>query len=119
MFLKKSKPLASAVILTALAFPAASAADVDLRNPDSRSAAIASERADTYLDLRNPDSRGPAVEVETAVPETPSPVEAQATSSGFDWGDAGIGAGAVLGLLLIGISVVFTVSHRRNRALAT
>jgi hypothetical protein len=36
-------------------------------------------------------------------------------SGGFDWGDAGIGAGAVLGLLLIGLSVTFTVVHRRNR----
>jgi hypothetical protein len=38
---------------------------------------------------------------------------AQATSSGFDWGDAGIGAGSALGLLfLTGFAVAVT---RRNR----
>jgi hypothetical protein len=33
-------------------------------------------------------------------------------SGGFDWGDAGIGAGAVFGLVLIGAGGTLVVTHR-------
>jgi hypothetical protein len=36
-------------------------------------------------------------------------------SSGFDWRDAGIGAGGLLGLALIAIGGTAAVAHRRHR----
>jgi hypothetical protein len=35
-------------------------------------------------------------------------------SSGFDWADAGIGAGAVVGLTLAGLGATLTVTRRRQ-----
>jgi hypothetical protein len=112
-----SRELAAAIAVVALAAPATSAAYQDLRNPDTRDAAAASQEAAIgaqrekpgYQDLRNPDTRHPAIESQRGgVTETPQ-------SPGFDWGDAGIGAGAVLGVVLILLSVMFAVVHRRNR----
>ena len=125
-----SKYVAAAVAALALALPAASAGSQDLRNPDTRGAAIEAERA--ARDLRNPDTRGAAVESERAYVNrirsmsantyraedvaTPPRVVA---SPGFDWGDAAIGAGSVLGLLMIAASAMFGVVHRRTRTATT
>lgn len=126
------KQLAAAISVVALAVPATSAATVDLRNPDSKAAAIeAQHEQQGYVDLRSPDSKDAAI---NSQPETgyvdlrspdakdvgrvaqtvPPPEIVQAPA--FDWGDAGIGAGSVLGLLLIALSVMFAVAHRRGRS---
>ena len=93
----------------------------DLRNPDSKAAAIEAQREQpVYQDLRNPDSKAAAIEAQRGTPaETPAPPTIAQSSPGFDWGDAGIGAGSALGLLLIALSVSFTVAHRRNRTATT
>jgi hypothetical protein len=39
--------------------------------------------------------------------------------SGFDWGDAGIGAAGGLAISLLGIGGVMTVTQRRTRRAAT
>jgi hypothetical protein len=36
-------------------------------------------------------------------------------SSGFHWGDAGIGAGGMLALTAIGLGAALTLTHRRNQ----
>ncbi len=92
----------------------------DLRNPDSKAAAIEAQREQpVYQDLRNPDSKAAAIEAQRGTPaETPAPPTI-AQAPGFDWGDAGIGAGSALGLLLIALSVSFTVAHRRSRTATT
>ncbi len=61
------------------------------------------------VDLRSPDARdaGRVAQSPTSAPEVTD-------TTGFDWGDAGIGAGSVLGLLLISLSVMFAVVHRRR-----
>jgi hypothetical protein len=115
-------PLVAALAVVAFAVPATSAAQ-DYRNPDSKAAAIEAQRdgqtktdlpsrrdQQAYVDLRSPDAR----DAGRVAPSTPPPPEI-ATSPGFDWGDAGIGAGSVLGLLLITLSIMFAVVHRRNR----
>jgi hypothetical protein len=68
------------------------------------------------VDHRSPDAQDNSF-VRSPAPKVTEPVIA-ASSSGFDWGDAGIGAGAALGLLLIGLSVTFTIVHHRNRTAA-
>ena len=100
--------LVAALAVVAFAVPATSAAQ-DYRNPDSRAAAIEVE-GDRYVDLRSPDARDAGRDA-PSVPPTPE----IANAHGFDWGDAGIGAGSVLGLLLIALSIMFGVVHRRSR----
>ena len=98
---------AVAIAVLALAAPAGSAA-VDFRSPDSRAAAIEARSQDP-VDLRSPDARdaGQVTQSTSIAPEA-------GESQGFDWGDAAIGAGSVLGLLLIGLSAAFAVVHRRR-----
>ena len=55
-----------------------------------------------------------AVNVSTrAIPS--ARLSAAAPSSGFDWGDAGIGAGSMLALTVIGVGGVLAASNRRGR----
>ena len=85
----------------------------DLRSPDARDAAA----VQTTKDLRSPDSRdaaegrgtfnAPAVMV-VKLPQPPP------AARGFDWGDAGIGAGALLGLMALGLGGSFAVAHRKH-----
>ena len=119
-----SKYVAAAVAALALGLPATSAGYEDLRNPDSKAAAIEAERA--ARDLRNPDTRGDAIaaerervrEITSDAAETTAPPRV-VDSQGFDWGDAAVGAGSVLGLLMIAASAMFGVVHRRSRTATT
>src|SRR5688500_14079493 len=84
----------------ALAFPAGAAAQQDLRSPDARDAARET-LGQPAQDLRSPDARDAASDL------APAPVESSVTivrtqGDGFDWGDAGIGAGGILAVLLLG-----------------
>jgi hypothetical protein len=57
----------------------------------------------------NPPQRTPATQIATL------PTQATgAQSNGFDWGDAGIGAGAVALLVLGSFAARLTVAHRRR-----
>ena len=46
---------------------------------------------------------------------SPTPGHVVAHSAGFDWGDAGIGAGGMLALIVIGLGGALTLTRRRNR----
>ena len=122
--------LLAAALSAALAAPATAR---DLRNPDNRdSAASVTSRAvpdlrspdardaaavQTTKDLRSPDSRdaaegrgtfnAPAVIV-VKLPQSPP------AARGLDWGDAGIGAGALLGLMALGLGGSYAVVHRKD-----
>jgi hypothetical protein len=104
----------------------------DLRSPDTRDAARASETRQ-YLDLRSPDARDAGRTPDTRVTQdlrspdardagrppvqVPTPVVEirDAPGSGFDWGDAGIGAAGLLALLSIAGGVTLMVLGRRRR----
>jgi len=83
------RSLALAATLSALAAPAASAlpAEVVKGGPDSQEE-----------------------------PGTPVRVVTVETDAGFDWGDAGIGAGSGLALVLIGVGSALAVRHRPGRS---
>ena len=92
-------------------------------SPDARDAAGTASPAgapDT-LDERSPDAqdaadgRGTWQAPNVTVVRVPQ-VESVPSSTGLDWGDAGIGAGAMLGLTLVGLGGTLTVVHRRHRA---
>jgi hypothetical protein len=116
-----SRYAALGLAFAALVAPTA-AAQQDLRSPDTRDAALASEQADSQplpaQDLRSPDARdaaagrgsfnSPEVTVVKLAQPSPSP------DAGLDWGDAGIGAGVLLGLLLLALGGTLAVMHRRQ-----
>jgi hypothetical protein len=114
-----TRPAALGLALAALAAPTAGAQQ-DLRSPDARDAAQAAEaRQDQPAqDLRSPDARDAgegrgtfnAPEVTVVKVTDPSPA-----SGGLDWGDAGIGAGGLLGLILLGLGSALAVVHHRQR----
>jgi hypothetical protein len=109
-----TKWAAPALAAGALAAPTAAAQRrQDLRSPDARDAAA---RIQSGGDLRSPDARDAAkgrgvwsapriVVVRVSRPEVSG-------SAGFDWADAGIGAGAVVGLVLVGVGGTLVVAHR-------
>ena len=112
--------LAALAAPTALADPhaadmharAEAAQKQDLRSPDTRDAAT---RAETKQDLRSPDARdageGRGTYTAPNVMIVKVPVQAD---SGIDWADAGIGAGGLLGLMLLGLGGSLAVGHRRQ-----
>jgi hypothetical protein len=115
-----TRSAALGLTLAALAAPTAGAQQ-DLRSPDARDAARAAELAQDQpgRDLRSPDARdaaegrgsfnAPDVTV-VKVSEPPS------SGGGIDWADAGIGAGGVLGLILIALGSTLAITHRRQNA---
>ena len=125
-----SRGVAAAALIAAFVAPTATAARVagttprplDLRSPDTRDAAAAAEHSARSVDFRSPDTLEAATAPRQAdrssvVGDLRSPdtrdaaagrSAANATltievvrSSGFDWADAGIGAAAGAGFLLL------------------
>jgi uncharacterized iron-regulated membrane protein len=125
---------------------AVSAADEyqDLRSPDAKDAAVQAEATQQGQDLRSPDATDAAAHRGIYENEKPyvltrdygspdtadlargvQPVDIQAPvvevhepSTGFDWGDAGIGAAGMLALFSIAAgSALLLVSRRRREDL--
>jgi hypothetical protein len=131
--MRRTQLITTAALMAACAAPATAAAQgQDLRSPDTRDAAAAAE-AQSYQDLRSPDARDagqapstevsqdlrspdardagrPAIQVPTPVVEIHT-----ASGSGFDWGDAGIGAAGALALLSIAGGLALLAGARRRR----
>jgi hypothetical protein len=86
----------------------------DLRSPDARDSA---GTAQVPQDLRSPDARdsaagrgtfsAPGVTVVKVPQVAPS-------AGGIDWRDAGIGAGAALGLTLLALGGTLALAHRKH-----
>ena len=99
--------------------PTKSSTPTDLRTPDAASAGqVASSNASFVNDRRTPDARDhgegrgtfSAPDVTIVKVTDPSPV-----AGGFDWEDAGIGAGSLLGLVLVGVGGTLAITHYRHR----
>jgi hypothetical protein len=94
----------------------------DLRSPDARSG-FAPHAVTVGADLRTPDSRdagegrgtfnAPDVMVVKVREPAAAPVSA---SDGLDWGDAGIGAGVLVGVAALGLGGVLAAARRRGPA---
>jgi hypothetical protein len=68
-------------------------------------------------DKRSPDTKDFA-DGRPIVASVPFEVVKVERHDGFDWGDAGIGAGGALGLVLVGAGGTVAVVRRRHRAAA-
>jgi hypothetical protein len=86
----------------------------DLRSPD------ATYPMETTIDKRSPDVRFGQPNGEPAPTVGPVRVRiVEVPSSGFEWGDAGIGAAGMLALVLLGVGAAMANSHRRERRFPT
>jgi hypothetical protein len=84
----------------------------DLRSPDARDAKT-EPVTQVAQDLRSPDARDAGLP-EQAAPDTVVAIR-EVPGSGFDWGDAGIGAAGILALLSIAGGLALMVTSRRRR----
>ena len=106
---------ALALALAALAAPTAQAQSSD---HESTVAAAIGESLGSSQDLRMPDTRdlasgrGTSTAPDVMVVKVAGPAP---EGGGIDWGDVGIGAGAVAGLALISIAGTALVAQRRRR----
>lgn len=115
-----------ALAIGALSAPTA-IAQQDLRSPDAIDAAQQARRnlrspndaagtAEAQQDQRSPDARdaadgrGAYNTPEVVFLKAPHPVH----TGGLHWADAGIGAGALLGLILLALGGALLVVHRRH-----
>ena len=112
------KPLVFAAVVGACAFavPTASALpDVATLDPSATRAATPQEIDST--DLRSADAKDAAVSPSLRSYGTPTIIEvaspAPPSSSSFDWGDAGIGAGGTLAVIAIAVGGTVLVTRRR------
>jgi hypothetical protein len=125
-----------AVVIAAcsLGVTSAAAGAADLRSPDAVDAAAAAAVAPAGIDLRSPDAQDLGRGVPSSAPalidaRSPDSIDRAAggvrptaavqivpagSSSGFDWGDAGIGAGSVAALVLLALGGGLMVMHRRH-----
>jgi hypothetical protein len=106
---RHARAVATALAITALTAPAA------IARPAAPDPPIASTSAEPRQDLRSPDARDAAATTRYAS-ATVRPVVVQATQAGFDWGSAGIGAGAGIVLLSMGGALVRTRAGGRAAA---
>jgi hypothetical protein len=87
-----------------------------VRSPDALSAGQP-KTTEPVVDMRTPDAkdhgegRGTFCAPDVTVVKV---VDPQPTNTGFEWGDAGIGAGGLLGLALIALGGTAAVAHRRH-----
>jgi hypothetical protein len=121
----------AALAVAAIAAPAASAMPLG-DGPVTRGLYEPVPPADQTWDHRNPDNRVPEVTQNLLNPDTKDYVEGRGTynapevvvvsqpapkpitASGIDWEDVGIGAGGLLGIVVIGAGGALIMMHRRT-----
>jgi hypothetical protein len=109
--------------LAALAVPAASASQ-DLRNPDQVTPSELVAPAPRQ-DLRSPDAidaaagRGTDASPDVMVVKVPVETPSASPADGLDWQDAGVGAGALFALGMIGLGGTLLVVHHRRATVPT
>jgi hypothetical protein len=88
---------------------------IDLRSPDARDAARASDVANSAVirDARSPDARDTSG-MSTFRPGTVTTTASAGPATSFDWGDAGIGAAAMFGLVAVAAGTLLVLSGRRR-----
>ena len=87
----------------------------DLRTPDAVDGGTPATTTAGPTDLRTPDAVDHGLGRGTfSAPDVKVVKVVEPTTTGFDWGDAGIGAGGLLGLILVALGGTLVVSHRRH-----
>ena len=106
---RKLKTLAAAIAVAAFAAPVTQAAvDVDARHQALLDKAPQAQVDARHQALLERGDQGPSVYVTKA--------PAQTSSDGMDWGDAGIGAGMAVGVILLGAGGALVVRRKPAHA---
>ena len=110
--LRKHSFTTTAAVAIALCAPASAAAI----SPDALDAGDKGRPNVTTPDLRAPDNRFGQPTGDTVVPlHMPTRVRiVEVPSSGFEWGDAGIGAAGMLGIVALGAGAGLAGAQRRR-----
>lgn len=111
---RSTQAIALGLMLAALA-PATALASNDLRSPDARDPFVAPVAA--AADLRSPDARDAAAGRSAA--GSPSVLvvrvpQHRSTPDGMDWGDAVIGAGGTVAVLVVAGGATLALQRRRH-----
>ena len=107
--------IALGVTLAALAVTTAGAQQ-DLRSPDTRDAAAATTQG-PQQDMRSPDARDASQGRGTfSAPDVTviKVSEPSISSNGFEWQDAAIGAGVLLGTIMLALAGTLAVRRRHG-----
>ena len=111
------KPLVVAAVVGACAFAVPTASAQDLVSPDARDARPVTHNPIDSTDLRSADAQDAAANPTLRSYRTPTIIEVASptvpSSSGFDWGDAGIGAAGTLAVIAIAAGSIVLVTRRR------
>lgn len=111
---RSTQAIALSLVLAALA-PATALASNDLRSPDARDPFVAPATA--AADLRSPDARDAAAGRSAA--GSPSVLvvripQHRSAPDGMDWGDAVIGAGGAVAVLVLTGGATLALQRRRH-----
>jgi hypothetical protein len=88
--------------------------DNHIAPPDtSKAVVVAPQPSTSSNDLRSPDAIAAAADPRTRTYASPTVVKLS-SDSGFDWGDAGIGAGGALAVVALAGGGLLLVSRRRT-----
>jgi hypothetical protein len=88
--------------------------DNNIAPPDtSKAVVVAQQPSASSNDLRSPDAIAAAADPRTRTYASPDVVKLS-SDSGFDWGDAGIGAGGALAVVALAGGGLLLVSRRRT-----
>jgi hypothetical protein len=112
--------LATVLAAGALAAPSAIARPADLGVPHTHGSISAAQPASGADDLRSPDARD-AAQGRQVVASTPVEVvrTKHSTPTGFDWGDAAIGAGGAMAAVLACLGGTMALTRRRPAVFST
>lgn len=108
--------LATALAIGALAAPSAFAQPADVSGPN----AGATQHASGTDDRRSPDTQD-AAQGRRIVASTPVEIVRvkHSSATGFDWGDAAIGAGGTMGAVILCLGGTVALTRRRRVPTAT
>jgi hypothetical protein len=88
--------------------------DDHIAPPDTSKAVVVTQQpSSSSNDLRSPDAKAAAADPRTQTYATPTVIKV-GSDSGFDWGDAGIGAGGALAVVALAGGGLVLVSRRRT-----
>jgi hypothetical protein len=111
--------VATVLAAGALAAPSALARPADIISGNAGHSASATQRAGGS-DLRSPDTRD-AAQGRQIIASTPVKLVGtkQTSATGFDWGDAALGAGGAMGVVLVCLGGTLALTRRRHAPIAT
>jgi hypothetical protein len=98
------------ILAVALVLPAGAVARTDFRAPDQQEPMSGASRLPAIgTDVAAPDQQAPPSQPHVTIVRAPSQA-----ASGFDWADAGVGAGGAVLLVSVSLGAALTLRRRQT-----